>query len=187
MGLHVHNLGNLPNTVDGRDYFIYVLDYGWKEPLTDTLIANFTNMARKASESRSMVISGIEPVHFANEVFSWHSINGEDGESVLPAVMISTLTPSYFREHNNESRKADEIDDQLMLIPLKAVCETTDDVIRLINSIFNDIKLKKELTGFDVVKTLKKGNGNRFADALILEPNFSGIGVNLKKLFNWGG
>ncbi len=68
MGLHVHNLGNLPNTVDGRDYFIYVLDYGWKEPLTNTLIANFTNMARKASESRSMVIAEIEPVHFANKV-----------------------------------------------------------------------------------------------------------------------
>ena len=43
-----------------------------------------------------MVIAGIEPVHFANEVFSWHSINGEDGEKLLPAVMISTLTPAYF-------------------------------------------------------------------------------------------
>lgn len=184
MGLHIHNLGNLPNTIDGRNYFIYVLDYGWKEPLTNTLIANFTNMARKASESRSMVIAGIEPIHFANEVFSWYSINGEDGESVLPAIMISTLTPAYFHENNNESRRTDEIDDTLLLIPLKKVCGTTDDVIELINSIFNDIKKKKELTGFDVVKTLKKGNGRRFADALILEPNFNGIGINLKKLFS---
>ena len=48
MELHVHNLGNLPNTVDGRDYFIYVLDYtAGEEPLTDALIANFTNMAEK--------------------------------------------------------------------------------------------------------------------------------------------
>ena len=53
MGLHVHNLGNLPNTVDGRDYFIYVLDYGWKEPLTDALVSNFTNMARMASDTKS--------------------------------------------------------------------------------------------------------------------------------------
>ncbi|WP_125718789.1 hypothetical protein [Pseudoalteromonas rubra] len=186
MGLHVHNLGNLPNTVDGRDYFIYVLDYGWKEPLTDTLIANFTNMARKASESRSMVIAGIEPVHFANEVFSWHSINGEDGEKLLPAVMISTLTPAYFHEHNHERRMANEIDDKLLLIPLKPVCESTDDVIKLISSIFNDIKQKRELTGFEVAKTLSKGKGRRFADALILEPNISGVGISLKKLFNWG-
>lgn len=186
MGLHVHNLGNLPNTVDGRDYFIYVLDYGWKEPLTDTLIANFTNMARKASESRSMVIAGIDPIHFANDVFSWHSINGENGESILPAIMISTLTPTYFHENNHNQRRAEEIDDKLILIPLRSVCETTDDVIKLINSIFNDIKQKKALTGFEVVKTLKKGHGRRFADALILEPNFSGIGINIKKLFNWG-
>lgn len=186
MGLHVHNLGNLPNTVDGRDYFIYVLDYGWKEPLADTLVANFTNMARKASDTRSAVIAGIEPVHFANEVFSWHSINGEDGEAILPAIMISTLTPEYFHKEQRGSRSTDEIDDKLLLIPLKAVCETTDDVIKLINSIFNDMKQKKELTGFDVAKTLKKGSGRRLADALILQPNFSGLGVDLKKLFNWG-
>lgn len=186
MGLHVHNLGNLPNTVDGRDYFIYVLDYGWKEPLTNTLIANFTNMARKASESRSMVIAGIEPVHFANEVFSCHSINGEDGEKMLPAIMISTLTPAYFYKNNNDRRIPDEIDDKLILIPLKSVCKTTDDVIELINSIFSDIKEKKELTGFEVARTLSKGKGRRFAEAVILEPNVSGVGINLKKLFNWG-
>lgn len=87
---------------------------------------------------------------------------------------------------NRDRRKTDEIDDKLLIIPLKAVCETTDDVIKFINSIFNDIKSKKELTTFDIVRILKKGNGRRFADALILEPNFSGIGVNLKKLFNWG-
>ncbi|WP_154124488.1 hypothetical protein [Grimontia hollisae] len=145
------------DAVDSRGYFIYVLDYGWKEPLINTLIANFTNMARKASESRSMVIAGIEPVYFSNQVFSWHSINDEDEESVLPAVMVSTLTPAYFHECNHERQRADEIDDKLLLIPLKAVCETTDDVIKTINSIFNDIKSKKELTGFNVARTLKKG------------------------------
>ncbi len=184
MGLHIHNLGNLPNTIDGRDYFIYVLDYGWKEPLTNTLVANFTNMARKASESRSIVVAGIDPIHFANEVFSFHSINGEDGESILPAILISALTPNYFKENNERQRGIHEIDDKLLLIPLKSVCDTTDDVIKLINSIFKDIREKKELTGFSIVKTLSKSRSRRFADAIILEPNFSGIGINLKKLFN---
>ena len=99
MGLHVHNLGNLPNTDDGRDYFVYVLDYGWKEPLAEALVANFTNMARLAAQTRSVVVAGIEPVHFANEVFSWHSINGEHGEKVLPAILITTLTPLYLVLH----------------------------------------------------------------------------------------
>jgi hypothetical protein len=183
VGLHVHNLGNLPNTDDGRDFFIYVLDYGWKEPLTDALVANFTNMARMASESRSVVVAGIEPIHFANEVFSWHGINGEDGEKVLPAILITTLTPSYFREHNDEYRRSGEIDDKLLLIPLKLVCNTTNDVVLLIKSIFSDIKAHKKLSGFSVAKTINRNGLKRLADALILEPNFYGMGVDLRKLF----
>lgn len=182
MGLHVHNLGNLPNTVDGRDYFIYVLDYGWKEPLTNALVANFTNMARMASETRSVVVAGIEPVHFANEVFSFHGINGEDGEKILPAILITTLTPSYFREHNNDYRHTGEINDKLLLIPLKAACNDTNDVINLIKSIFSDIKEKNKLSDFEIAKTIDKNDRNRFADAIILEPNFSGIGIDIRKL-----
>jgi hypothetical protein len=187
MGLHVHNLGNLPVTDDGRDYFVYLLDYGWHEPLTDTLMANFTNMARMASQSRSVVVAGIEPVHFANEVFSWHGINGEDGERVLPAILITTLTPNYFRDRNDEFRRAGEIDDKLLLIPLKAACKSNDDVVKLIQSVFRDIKSKKNLSGFAIAKTIKKNGAQRLADAVILEPNFVGLGVDLKKLFSAGG
>ena len=183
MGLHVHNLGNLPNTVDGRNYFIYVLDYGWKEPLTDALVSNFTNMARMAAESRSIVVAGIEPIHFANEVFSWHGINGENGEEILPAILISTLTPSYFKESYNEFSRSKEIDDKLLVIPLKKACQTTDDVIELIKSIFSDIKDKKKLSGFKIAKKINKNGFKRLADAVILEPNFAGVGLDFKKLF----
>ncbi len=183
MGLHVHNLGNLPNTVDGRDYFIYVLDYGWKEPLTDALVSNFTNMARMAAETRSIVVAGIEPIHFANEVFSWHGINGEDGEEILPAILISTLTPSYFKESYDEFSRSKEINDKLLIIPLKKACQTTDDVIELIKSIFSDIKKKKNLSGFSIAKKINKNGFKRLADTIILEPNFMGVGLDFKKLF----
>lgn len=187
MGLHVINLGNLPNTVDGRDYFIYVLDYGWKEPLTDALVANFTNMARMAAQTRAAVVAGIEPIHFANDVFSWYNINGEDGDVVLPAILISTLTPMYFRERQGEIEKGGTLNDTLLLIPLKKVCKTTDDVIALIQSIFSDMKDKKSLSGFEVAKTIRKGGMRRFADAVILQPSISGIGIDLQKLFKTGG
>ena len=32
MGLHIHSLGQLPATVE-RAYYVYLLDYGWHEPL----------------------------------------------------------------------------------------------------------------------------------------------------------
>lgn len=183
MGLYVHNLGNLPNTSDGRDYYIYVLDYGWKEPLIDALVANFTNMARLASETRSVVIAGIEPVHFANEVFSWHGIDGIDGEQILPAILITTLVPSYFRDHNEELKGGKELKDKLLLVPLRKACRDTHDVVELIQSIFRDIKNKKKLSGFTVTQRIKKDGIKHFADALILEPNLSGIGIDLKKIF----
>ena len=185
MGLYVHNLGNLPNTVDGRDYFIYVLDYGWREPLADTLRRNFNNMARMASQSKSVVVAGIEPIHFANEVFSYYGINGEDGEKILPAILISTLTPSYFRDNNdNDGRKhnSGKLKDKLLIIPLKSVCKSSEDVVDLIKAIFSDIREKKNLSGFSVAKKINKNGIERFADAVILEPNFNGIGIDIRKL-----
>lgn len=184
MGLHVHNLGNLPNTLDGRDYFVYVLDYGWKEPLTNALRENFTSMARMAAQSRSVVVAGIEPIHFANQVFSFHGINGEEGEKVLPAILITTLVPSYFRDNNDEIRRSGKIKDKLLLIPLRTACKTTDDVIDLIKSIFADMKSKKKLSGFRIAKKISKNGMQRFADAFILEPNISGIGIDVRKLLS---
>ncbi len=182
MGLHVHNLGNLPADAE-REYFVYMLDYGWHEPLAEAMRANFTNMARLASRSKSVVIAGVDPIHLENEVFSFHGINGEDGKKILPALMITTLHPKYFKEHNNEWRKTGEIDDKLLLIPLKQCCNTTSEVVSLIQKIFTDIESKKSLPDFEVQQELKKDNQRTILDAFILQPNISGIGVDLKRLF----
>ena len=186
MGLYVHNLGNLPADAE-REYFIYMLDYGWHEPLSEAMRANFTNMARLSSTSQAVVIAGVEPIHFENEVFSYHGINGEHGEEILPALLITTLHPRYFKENNHAWRERGEIDDKLLHIPLKTCCKTTGDVVTLIHKIFADIEGKKELTDFSVQKEVKKKSGWRAAaDAVILKPSISGIGVDLKKLFGLG-
>lgn len=186
MGLLVHNLGNLPVDTE-RDYFIYMLDYGWHEPLSEAIRANFTNMARLASESKSVVIAGVEPIHFENEVFSYHGINGEDGEEILPALMITTLHPRYFRNNNQSLRERGEIDDKLLIIPLKSCCKTTSDVIDLISKLFKDIKEKKSLADFSIQKEIRKGSGWRsLADAFILRPNVHGVGIDFKKLLGFG-
>jgi len=179
MGLHIHTLGGIPIESDRR-YFVYVLDYGWKEPITETLVENFTNMARKAADSQSVVVAGIDPVHFANEVFSWHGINGEDGEKVLPAVMVTSLHPEYFRQNGRGPDGEESMDAKMLLIPLRDACATTDDVITMIRSIFTDIREQKNLLSFEIAKVIKKEEEpNRAMDALILEPNFMGVGVRI--------
>jgi hypothetical protein len=56
--------------------------------------------------------------------------------------------------------------------------------LRVIEQIFNDIKSKKELKNFQVRAVQKAGVGGALVDSLILEPNFAGVGVDLKKVFS---
>lgn len=188
MGLYVHSLNNIPKS-ENRDYLIYLLDYGWHEPLAEALNSNFFRMAGVAAQNRAVVIKGTVLAHFENEVFSWHRINNERGEDILPAVLITNAHPSYFMEHNHEySRKnglyRESIDGELklILIPLKKFCLNTTEVVSLIEKLFTDIEAGKDLSEFKIAKEAQKGIGSAIVDALILEPNISGVGLNFKKL-----
>ena len=148
MGLYVQSLNNIPQSAH-RDYYIYLLDYGWSEPLGNALMNNYEKMAQLAAENDAVVIRGTHRVHFEDEVLSWHHINGENAEDLLPAILITT------------------------------------DVISLVEKMFNDIKAHKDLKDFRVYKEMKKGLGHALADAIILEPNFGGIGFSFSKMINY--
>jgi hypothetical protein len=78
-----------------------------------------------------------------------------------------------------------EKDLKMILIPLKKVCSTTTQVVSLIEKIFNDIKNQKDLDDFRIARELKKGIGRALADAVILEPNFAGMGFSFKKMIEY--
>lgn len=186
MGLHVHSLSNIPKS-ENRDYLIYLLEYGWHEPLAEALNRNFFKMAGVAAQNRAVVIKGTELAHFENEVFSWHQINNERGEDILPAVLITNAHPSYFMENNHGySRKSglyrESIDGdlKLILIPLKRFCSSTSEVVSLIEKLFVDIGAGKDLSEFKIAKEARKGIGSAIVDSLILEPNISGLGFSFK-------
>jgi hypothetical protein len=73
----------------------------------------------------------------------------------------------------------------MSLIPLKQACKTTDDVIHLIKSIFVDISGGISPVSFSIAKEMKRSERGRAADALMLEPNFCGLGVKMPQLVNW--
>jgi len=58
MGLYVHSLSRLPFGSE-RDYYVYVLDYGWHEPLGDALRGNFPHMADLAARNDAALIERI--------------------------------------------------------------------------------------------------------------------------------
>lgn len=185
MGLMIHSLEGLSKG-HHRDYFIYLLDYGWEEPLSDALRKNFGKMADLASKNTdAVVIMGTEVgTHFSDEVLSWHSINGDDAnkENLLPAILITNRHPAEFRKRAMREGDQAEANLKMILFPLKKHCKNTTEVVTLIQQIFNSINLGKDLDNFGIAKVKKKGIGGALANAILLEPNFSGIGFSFNKL-----
>jgi hypothetical protein len=194
MGLYVHSLSRLPLGLE-RDYYVYVLDYGWDEPLGQAMHTNFRRMADLAAKNKAVVVAGTDSRAFAEEIlsvhiddpeFSWSKINGEDGEEVLPALMISTIHPQRFRTevpgYRFSKATKGSADEKLILIPLKGLCKDSTEVVSLIERVFRDIAAQKPLTEFAVAKEIKAGSGAALSDAFILKPALWGMGVDLKEL-----
>jgi hypothetical protein len=188
MGLMIHSLEGL-SEAHHRDYFIYLLDYGWDEPLSDILRKNFGKMADLASKNKNAVVimsTGVG-THFSDEVLSWHSINGEDSnnEQLLPAILVTNRHPAEFRRRALRENDEVENDLKMILFPLKKHCKNTTDVVTLIQQIFSSITLGKDLNNFGITKIKKKGIGGALANSILLEPNFSGVGFSFNKLVNY--
>ncbi len=191
MGLMIYSLDNIPAGAK-RDYFIYLLDYGWTEPISEILNKNFEEMSKIAAENKAVVIKGTVASHFQNEVLSWHHINGEDAENLLPALLITNKHPQYFKESNSsfqykniKDMGINETEDmKMILIPFKECCNNEKDVMTIINSVFSDIENGKDLSNFSISKKNKKGVGRHIVDSVILQPNLNGIGIDIKKLLN---
>lgn len=194
MGFYIHSLSESPLDAE-RDYYIYVLDYGWHEPLGEALRENFTHMASLASNNKAIVLAGIDSRAFADEVFSvhfdspqfsWSNINGQSGEEILPAIMISTIHPQKFRsgtcDYQPRISSTGMADEKLIIIPLRGACKNSTEVVVLIEQIFRDVARKKPLANFAVSKKINAGNRGSFWDAVILRPAVYGCGVDLKEL-----
>jgi len=182
MGLYVHSLGEIPNGAE-RAYYVYLLDYGWEEPLGSAVRANLPRMADLASRSDAVVIHGPRGMHFEDEVLSWHRVNGQDADNILPAIVITTRHPSTFRESFSMLKTDPENRDALLLLPLRKVCNSSEDVADVIRRVFEDIKGKKRLSEFEAAKEMRRGVAGALVDAVILQPKLGGIGFDLKKLF----
>jgi len=147
MGLYVHSLGELPLGAE-RGYYVYLLDYGWDEPLGEVLWKNLPRMADRASRSDAVVIHGPRGEHFEDEVLSWHHINGEPAEEILPALLVTTRHPSTIRQSYGPTSGLSVPQDAMLLISLKKRCRTARDVTDLIQQVFADIAAQKSLLDF---------------------------------------
>lgn len=193
MGLYVSTMRELPT--GDRSLYIYLLDYGWPAGDYERLFRDhFGHLSARASETGSVVVMSGRGVHFANEVLDWHQICGHDATDILPAILITHTHPKYFSagDYSFENDTPTEGLGDIALIPLKAVCKQPDDFLKIIGSIFDD--LDKGLTlrnfraePFDILTDRKpsrvRSMAERVGKAVLLQPNFGGVGIDLKKFF----
>jgi len=162
-----------------RGYYLYLLDYGWEEPLGRALHDNFDSMADRASHHDAAVLVGVGH-EFNDEVLSWHDINGRSADDILPAILITNKHPASFVGMRGAW---DRQGDHLVLIPLRDRCKTPTDVARLIDRIFNDIKASRPLAEFAVAREDRASIKGAILDAVVLRPTVGGFGIDLKALF----
>lgn len=184
MGLHVSSVAELPLSEE-RAYYIYILDYyNWDEPISDALHRNVDKISVFCAANDAVMIKGLPDSHFSSEVLSWTGINGQGPNTILPALLITTIHPRYFIEAHNKS-PSKEVKDSLIFIKIRDVCKAPGDVILLLEKVFKDISAHKKIKDFSIARELRSGEHSSFVDALILEPNISGVGVDVKKMISW--
>lgn len=181
MGLMVKSLSNVPHT--DRKYFIYLLACGWDTALDRVLSDLFPRMAQEASDLDSVVIAGSIPNHFQNDVFSWHRINGEEATELLPAILLTTVHPNRFRNEGDPFWRTQMPGEHMVLISLKDVAPNPDQVRDLVRKLFLDIKERKDLSDFEIVKTISSHRSNAFMDSIILRPGVAGCSIDIKQAF----
>lgn len=207
MGLIIKDLAEIAEVPDrGRSLYIYLLDYGWPDGEYERIFSNqWSKLCERASETNAIVIKSQRGVHFANSVLNWHSLDGREIENILPAILLTKSPPSYFF-HGTEPGQDDTMNslpshgnpseamDDMALLPLGRFCNSPDGFSCLIEGIFADLERGKELRNFgacsiDVLRAEEPSwnrfpLGKRLGRALLLQPNFAGIGLNLKTLFS---
>ena len=182
MGLMIHSLVKLPDFIE-KDYFVYLLDYGFKDPVSEELGKHFSELSDWAGKNNSVVLRGTAP-HFNDEVFSWHSINDISGEEILPAIMVTTINPHYFHMLSPRSAKSTwEENDKILLLPLKEYINGVEDVYPLLRKLLKDLSSGKKLTEFSLAPQKKDSLKQKIKNCLILQPNIHGLGVDLTKVW----
>lgn len=191
MGLKVTTIARLPEKT-GRAFFVYFLDYGWDDDLTRAMYENFDAFAGITAENRSLLISGLNRTEFANEVLSWHHVNSEPADDLLPAIMITDIEPALligndtfdFGPMKRRSSSGTTHPERFVLLPLREMCRTSADVTRLLQQIANDLKSGKTLSEFEIQR-VKPKNETSVANMVVLQPNIAGVGVDLKEVLSW--
>ena len=178
MGVKITSLAQIPSNVE-IPFYIYLLTSQYPFETNKALHEAFDVLSYEAGERDFVVIQGLTR-EFGGEVMNAYSIDGLPVDEVLPAILITTINPHQFEKvrsiNKNGPFKANE---RIVLISLRRNNTRRDDVFHLLQKVVCDIKSGRSLNDFEVAKDKK----TKFLDSLIIQPNISGVGIDLRTLW----
>lgn len=179
MGLIISALREIPSDIN-RKCWIYLLDYGLNSEVSEALRKNFVHFAERSSEASSVVVLGSSR-HVQNDILSWHRVFGLPGDKHLPALLVCTVNPNALMD---DRINADALADQghkAILIPLSGKEITVEGALLLVDSVFDKI-VQNDLDAIFATHRVEETSAST-TPVLMLEPNISGIGINLNELW----
>ena len=201
MGLHVSSVAQIANAapeLKGIEYFVYILDYyRFSDGLMEGLTAELPVLEEHFNRlGNALLITSIGNVDFFGDVLSWHQVVGMNPEDTCPAIFISTLPPSYFqdnREAVSDNVQYTDEDFELtgsikcpwIILKLGDLCESKEDVIKVLKSIISDISNNKPIRDFEYTGT------HSYQDRPIISGKLKLYGVELdhnaliSRAFKW--
>jgi hypothetical protein len=180
MGVKISSLTQIPSDLD-IPYFVYLLTSNYPYLTDRALRKSFNIFAKEAGTKDFVAFEGLVG-EFGGEVMNAYSIDGIPNEEILPAILISTVNPHQFKAVRSiDTSGPFKMNEKVILISLRELCRSEDDVFDIVQKLIRDMREKKDISNLSIVKSKK----TKFLDALILEPNFSGVGVKLKELWNY--
>ncbi len=180
MGVKITSIAQIPSDVD-IPYYVYLLTSQYPFESNMALQEAFDILAREASEHDFVVLQGLTH-EFGGEVMNAYSIDGIPVDDLLAAILISTVNPHQFEQVRSiDTRGPFRRDERVVFISLRQEHPSRDDVFRLVQQVLSDVRAGRDLSDFACVQ----GGRTKFLDSLVIQPNFSGVGVDLKTLWDF--
>lgn len=174
MGFIATTLATVPS--DRYEWYIFLLEDGWKDATHKQLDENFSVLAREIGE-KNLVVRGTDPITFWNKVIAQYAPLG-NVEGQLPALLVTNLSPRALRDNPNALKDAG-----VVLFSLGSRHMKQDCIVDLLRDIARTLRSQNP---FEV---LRIGNESEIKGAwgwitkyCLLQPNFIGFGLKLDEI-----
>ena len=131
---------------DGRDWYVFMLDDGGRDPFREEVRNGFDFMVAK-SGPRSLIVKGVDQDYFFSQVYKLYKLEGQGfdiGKFPLPALFVTDMPPREVIAKPANIEKA-----KMIVIPLKTKYFRPGDITDFFKVLLNTIQDPEAILALD--------------------------------------